>query len=429
MASVAQTLRNNQNAEINRQIQASNFGNAPVEIPRNDNDAALAAHIQETREQSAEYAKLQTEENRQKWEAIATANFQRKQAQDAGVADRVNAEKQNQASQNVSEGDRLAYQMQALTSTFEPNWTPETLPIDQLRQLSSLREQVNRLAASTGTQGLEDGVLESGGPLAPVNVLRPARQNQRLNPQTFPDGKMYQLENLPDGNLKVKLATGEEFTGDPISVTQKLAESKVNTAVWARQKVEDAERQYQQRQPTNQPTEQPANQQTQPSGSLASDLAARQADAMAQQFGFSNKNEMQQWGETVNQKMETIAQFERQQQATDFITKCPEFPGTQEAIDSIARIMDNLGLAETSENMQACHGLAIQRGMYEPISQQALQMANGTAQPIHRQAPPPMLRSNNPEITMQSPDPYNMNLADLRRAAIQQELTGGGGRR
>ncbi len=232
---------------------------------------------------------------------------------------------------------------------------------------------------------------------------------------------MYQLENLPDGNLKLKLATGEEFIGDPISVTQKLAESKVQTVAWARQKVAEAEQQ--------QPTAQPANQQTQPSGSLAADLAARQADTLAQQFGFSNKAEMQQWGETVNQKMETIAQFERQQQATDFITKCPEFPGTQEAIESIARIMDNLGLAETSENMQAAHGLAIQRGMYEPISQQALQMANGTAQPIHRQAPPPMLRSSNPEITMQTPDPWNgMNLAELRKAAIAQEL-GGGGRR
>ncbi len=138
MASVAQTLKNNQNAEINRQLASMNYGNA--EIPQNDNDAALAGHIQEIREQSAEYAKLQTEEARQKWEAIATANFQRKQAQDAGIADRVNAEKQNQVARDVSEGDRLAYQMQALTDTFPPNWTPETLPIDQLRQLSSLRE-------------------------------------------------------------------------------------------------------------------------------------------------------------------------------------------------------------------------------------------------------------------------------------------------
>ena len=63
----------------------------------------------------------------------------------------------------------------------------------------------------------------------------------QARPETFPDGSLYQLKNLPDGQMEVQLVTGERFVGDPITVTQKLAESKVHTTVWARQKVREAQ--------------------------------------------------------------------------------------------------------------------------------------------------------------------------------------------
>jgi hypothetical protein len=405
---------------------ASNFGNTPVvEIPQNDNEAALAAHLQEIRESSQEYGKLLNEEAREKWEAIATANFQRQRAQADGIAERIAAEKQGQAAKDISEGDRLAVQMQALTDTFPPNWTSWTLPLDKLEQLSNLRQRVNRLAAATGQPGLADGVLESGGPLAPENILglnpQQPQQQQQPKPATFPDGKTYQLKNLPNGDLEVQLITGERYAGDPITVTQRLAESQVNTKRWGQQQRLQAQ-QPQPMQPTAQPTEQTA------SGSLADDLAARQADALAKQFGFSDRTELMQWGETVNQKMATIQQFEREKQAMEFFTKVPDFPGTPEAISAVAQVVDSMGLPETAEAMQMAHAFAVSRGMYEPLSLQAQQAANGgTAQQITRQSPPPLLKTGNPEVSQGGEtDPWKMPLADLRKMAIQQELEGRG---
>jgi hypothetical protein len=312
--------------------------------------------------------------------------------------------------------------MQRLTDTFPPDWTPWTLAPDKLQQLANLRERVQRLAAATGQPGLEDGILESGGPLSPENVLglNPHKQQPqnrgKVVPQAFADGKLYQMDTSDPNQWKVKLATGEEFAGDPISVTQKLAESKVNTTAWARQKVAEA----QQQQPTNQPSSQTTEQAA--SGSLADDLAARQADALARQFQFADRHEMMQWGENVNQKMTTIQQFEREKQAMEFFTNVPEFPGTPEAIEAVAQIVDNMGLPESAEAMQMAHAFAVQRGLYEPLSQEAMQASNGAAKQSSRPAPPPMIHGGNPEMSQSVSSPYDMSMQDLRKAAMKQEL-------
>jgi len=69
MASQAEIIRgnitHNQQLDAERQAAASNFG-APEQpeiangIPSTSNDAALAAHLKETRDKSAEYARLRT---------------------------------------------------------------------------------------------------------------------------------------------------------------------------------------------------------------------------------------------------------------------------------------------------------------------------------------------------------------------------------
>ena len=67
MASQVEVIRANREADVQRQIAATNFGSPEVEqvapgIPVS-NDAALAAHIQEVRNSNAEYARLRTEES------------------------------------------------------------------------------------------------------------------------------------------------------------------------------------------------------------------------------------------------------------------------------------------------------------------------------------------------------------------------------
>ena len=86
------------------------------------------------------------------------------------------AAQQTQA--DATEGERLALAMQTLTDTFPPNWTADTLPMDKLKSLTQLRQRVQRQAELQGLPGLQDGVLESGGPLSPANRLAMTQQTQ-----------------------------------------------------------------------------------------------------------------------------------------------------------------------------------------------------------------------------------------------------------
>jgi hypothetical protein len=73
--------------------------------------------------------------------------------------------------------------------------------------------------------------------------------------------------------------------------------------------------------------------------------------------------------------------------------------------------------------LQAAHALAVRNGLYQPLSSEQIQIANGVApQQQTRQAAPPMLRTNNPELTNAPPNPWDMPMQELRKAAIQQEL-------
>jgi hypothetical protein len=67
---------------------------------------------------------------------------------------------------------------------------------------------------------------------------RPQEQPQtstQARPETFPDGSLYQISDLPDGQLQVQLVTGEIFKGDPLTVTKKIAEAKVHTTRWGQE--------------------------------------------------------------------------------------------------------------------------------------------------------------------------------------------------
>ena len=255
-----------------------------------------------------------------------------------------------------------------------------------------------------------------------MNTMPSAAQPQpQAKPETFPDGSLYQMKNLSDGQVELQLITGERFVGDPLEVSKRMAEAQVNTKRWAQRQRAQGE----QAQPTvqTQTATQPTEQATSASGSLADDLAVRQADALARQFGFSDKNEMLQWGEQVNQKIAKVEQFEQQELAARFHATCSDFPDTEETANTVMQIIQSQGWQTNLESLQAAHALAIRNGLYQPLTAEQIQIANGAApQQQTRQTPPPMLRTNNPELTNAAPNPWDMPMQELRKAAIQQEL-------
>ena len=405
MGSQAQAIRNNREAQMQRDINAMAFPQQDElinGIPASGNDAALAAHLRTQRETNLEYQRLQTEEARQQFESMAADNFRRNQYNAQQLQDQAASETMNQAVKDAQSAQVLFSQLEAATEGVKGK-TAYTADLDKLRDYAMVSDQVERL---TGIN---------------PNVPQQQPQQKQPRPEAFPDGKTYQLNNLPDGNLEIQLITGERFIGDPITVTQKLAEAQVQTKRWGQS-------QRQQTQTQVQPTEQQTTPQIESTGSLAGDLAARnamaQADALAKRFGFSNEAELMQWGETINQKIAKIDEYEMQNAATEFFTKCPDFPATEQANEAIGAIVETMHLPLTGEGFQAAHAIAVQRGMYQPISKEALQQAQYGAQP-HRATAPPMLRGNNPEM-LSSQNPYDMPLSELRKQAINQELNKSG---
>ena len=427
-ATILKNIRENEARQIAQQLEASNFAGAPEE----GNDAALARDLEQWKAQDVSYLRAQNEAQREQIEGAYRATQARLSAAKEQIKDRsaLEAAQQNQA--DATEGERLALAMQTLTDTFPPNWTADTLPMDKLKTLTQLRQRVQRQAELQGLPGLQDGVLESGGPLSPANRLAMTQQTQvQARPETFPDGSLYQLKNLPDGQMEVQLVTGERFVGDPITVTQKLAESKVHTTVWARQKVAEAQAQPMQVDQQQQPMQLDQQQQqisppTQQGTSIADYWAQEQATALARQFGFSDKNEMLAWGESVNRRMETVSQYEDDRLAMNFATRCPEFPGTPEASDALVSIVQANGWQYNVDSLQAAHLLAVQNHVYTPLNAEAQAAANGHVTQPSRPGAPPMLQGSNPEITHAVPNPFEMPLQDLRKAAIRQQLEANG---
>jgi hypothetical protein len=411
-------LRDNRTREVNQQLADSNYGGTGIPVL---NDAALAESIEQWKATDISYQRAQNEEQREQIESAYRATQSRLAAAKQVTKDTVAAAKQNQQNRDDQAGEILVNQMQALTDTFPPNWTPGTLRMDQLRQLTDLRQQVNDLAAATGAPGLADGILESGGPLSPSNRVREIQQHAppaQAKPETFPDGQAVHVTQNTDSTLHVEYATGEKFDGDPVTVTQRIGQAHVNTKVWARQQ-RAQQAPIQPQQPDPQLNQQPQVEQPTEQGRLADYWAREQAEALAKRFGFSGENELQEWGEkmTAFQK-----ETEDSRIAAEFTSRAPDFPSTPEASSALIDIVDKNGWDYTVDALEAAHTLAMRHHVYEPLSAEAQQIANGAVPQMSRPAPPPMIHGGNPEMSNSAVGPYDMPMQDLRKAAIKQEL-------
>jgi len=154
---------------------------------------------------------------------------------------------------------------------------------------------------------------------------------------------------------------------------------------------------------------------------------ARQADNLAQYFGFSNSQEMiqdyQNLKSTAAQMQAVASTVQDQNTALEFCRRCPDFPETDENITALMQIIEAKGWEGTAENLEAAHLLAVRNHIYQPLTQEQIQAttANSLPQPRRNAPPPPMMRGNAPDNVPQI-EPERMPLNELRRLAIRQEL-------
>jgi len=145
-------------------------------------------------------------------------------------------------------------------------------------------------------------------------------------------------------------------------------------------------------------------------GAISKKLEFGSTDEMVQHFKGMGQNLQQN-----NDEMASMA----------FMAAHPEFPQTPESGDAVDKIMAEKGWQYIRESLSDAHAIAVQRGMYQPLTQQQIAIANGATVQHTRPTPPPLVRGNNPETHSQELDAWNMNLQDLRNRAIRQQLEGG----
>jgi len=222
-----------------------------------------------------------------------------------------------------------------------------------------------------------------------------------------------EIKTLPDGKISAKLETGEIFEGDPLEVTTKLAEAHQSTKRWGQEWKAKAEA------PPPAPPPPPPTPAEQNEAQLQAYLLDQQAKALGYENGEAYKADLQRVKHTADEVNNQLV-------ASAFLAKCQDFPNTQEAIDSLSKMLDENKWDFTPQSMIAAHALCLREGKYQPLSaedqnaawEQGLRSSN-------RQAPPPMIRSGAPDNNNRGQEnPYAMKLDDLRAMAIKQQLEG-----
>jgi len=378
---------------------------APTATFSTSNDDALAAHLKQTRDSNAAYLKLQSEDARKQFEAEVASNFRRDEAQKQEGA--IRGQMEREQSQIVSDQKLIGL----LAHAKELH---ASIPTGQT--LTEWNAPMNLLADYAKTmQELDAAAKERGITTEQLTVPQPQAQQR---PETFPDGSLYQFNSLADGQVELNLITGETFKGTAEQVIQKVADSSVHTKLWARRKVEEA----QLARPTDEPV-QPVQQIVPPEPTQQSTIADYWADqtanSLAKQFGFSDKNELMQWGEEMTQLRSFKQEYDLNRSLMDFSAKNPDFPATNEAISAVGDLMQANGWQVNAENLSAAHALAVQRKLYQPIDPQDIQpVKRASVRPL----PPPMLRGGSPEASAQEMSPYSMSMDELKKMAIRQQL-------
>lgn len=226
------------------------------------------------------------------------------------------------------------------------------------------------------------------------------------------------IEKAPDGKISVELETGEKFSGDPLEVTQKMAEAHVSTKRWGQEWKTKAE---------TPPVQTPPNAAQPPADANEAQLQQYLLNQTAKGLGYENAD---QFKADLQMVKGTTAKVNHQLVATEFMALNQDFPNTPEAIDALSKKIDEMKWDFSAQSMTAAHALLVREHStddkkgYAPLTAEQINStwANQMSQANRTQAPP-MLRGNSADLSQSGGvDPYKIPLNDLRAAAIQQEL-------
>jgi hypothetical protein len=374
---------------------------------------SLEAAVNEQLEKNEEYSRLTSEEHREQHRNLVRKNLQRKQNQAESAEEKRSAYQANRQAELSTREQQLVQRAKdiqaAIPADLMSNPRFQSLSADE--QNEELVKRLPPQLAGDYIQTLQqlDALYRDTGRPAFGEMMQPAPQpaQAQQNPKTFPDGSVYQFTNLPDGNVEVRLITGEVFKGDPITVAQKIAEAKVHTTHWAydwRAKAQSAQ-QPPQNGDGNSAVAIDNGGAPQIDFSKIPDVTAWQMDQIASALGYKDGQEMV--NDQIRQRQETQRvsrelamereHRETQDIAATFLANNPDFPNSAESINAIEQLLTKNNLDFTTANMEMAHSYAVKNHLYPPLSQAEIQASMGIVTPTARPTPPPMVRSQNPE--------------------------------
>jgi len=229
----------------------------------------------------------------------------------------------------------------------------------------------------------------------------------------------HELKQLPDGKVEVKLETGEIFTGDPLEVTAKLADSKVETRRhYEAKEVELLTRQQQL------DTQQQTSTQQQPQSQEAQ-WQAYILDQTAKGLGYPNA---EAYKADLAKVKGVTAEVENQVIAANFMNACPDFPNTPEAIAAISKRLEDNKWDYTPQSMIAAHSMLLRENAqdptkgYKPLTPEEQNASWEQGLRASNRQPPPMLRSGSPESNPGGFDPWTVKDSDAVRKEYLTQL-------
>lgn len=250
---------------------------------------------------------------------------------------------------------------------------------------------------STPTPSLND--LRAAAVAAEQPAAQPAPAQQPV-PTPPPAPQVTEIDGIKygknaEGKYFAELPTGARYLGDSEQqVAINIAKGKV-----------EADRTIQTlRQPP--PPPQPLIPQE-----PAEVIAARNylLDELAKGVGLPDGNALRQRLDTIGQTVDMNA---TDQVAAGFYNLCPEFPTSEQNIETLTAIASANGFPETPQGLRAAHLIAVSEGKYTPLTadqirEQQMRALGLTQAQISPPTPAPMLPGTSAQSASPSFNPYD----------------------
>lgn len=235
-----------------------------------------------------------------------------------------------------------------------------------------------------------------------------------------------------NGQVELKLRTGEVFKGTALEVAKAAAKAKVDTTDYSKDLKSQLTQLQEQTNHISQaltPKPPEPSQEEQQQRQLQEFLA----NENAKYLGFPNAEAMRNHLQGMSSDN---AKVRSDRIVMDFMQECPEFPADKEHSDKLIEAGAQYGIFRanqkgelleepTAKQMVAAHALCVQLGIYQPLTEAQIQEQVNAGMKIKpriqaRPTPPPMVPSNQPENTPanEASDPWTMDLSKLRNQII-----------